>query len=240
MAQNVCYLVFYLYLCTKNKKQMEENNNFEDIIDGIDECSKSVAEYSKTAEEINQKLFDEFLKTTAVSEEYERGFDFPWMTKSSWWNDASSRRYTEQLEEIAKSLSEESKILSLKMADPLLINKNLCYAMKKFGSIRKFKKAAKKQHPIFGWTVYNPMQYIPMFKVLSKAKNDKERRKVKSGIKKLFKFNFFDETEFATVKDKDLIRDFADNMKLLLDYNSVGFDFETDGLRYPMNIDINY
>ena len=146
------------------------------------------------------------------------------------------------MEKVAKSLSEESKKLSLKMADPLLINKNLCYAMKKFSSIRKFKKAAKKQHPIFGWTVYNPMQYIHMFKVLSKAKNDKERRNVKSGIKKLFKFNFFDETEFATVKDKDknLILDFVDNMKLLWDYNSVGFDFETDGLRYPMNIDINY
>ena len=144
------------------------------------------------------------------------------------------------MEEIAKSLSEESKKLNLKMADPLLINKNLCYAMKKFGSIRKFKKAAKKQHPIFGWTVYNPMQYIPMFKVLSKAKDDKERRKVKNGIKKLFKFNFFDKTEFATVKDKDkdLIRDFADNMKLLWDYNSI--DFETDGLRYPIGISINY
>ena len=219
---------------------MEENNNFEDIIDGIDEYSKSVDEYSKTAEEINQKLFDEFLKTTAVSEEYERGFDFPWMTKSSWWNDASSRRYTEQLEEIAKILSEESKKLSLKMADTLLINKNLCYAMKKFGSIRKFKKAAKKHHPIFGWTVYNPIQYIPMFKVLSKAKNDKERRKAKSGIKKLFKYDFFDETEFATVKDKDFILDFADNMCALWNYNSIGFDFETDRLKYPMNIDINY
>ena len=218
---------------------MEENNNFEHTIDGIDESGKSLNEYSKTAEEINQKIFDEFLKTTAVSEEYERGFDFPWMTKSSWWNDASSQRYTERMEEIAKVLSEESKKLSLKMADPLLINKNLCYAMKKFGSIRKFKKAVKKQHPIFGWTVYNPMQYIPMFKVLSKAKNDKERRKAKNGIKKLFKFNFFDETEFVTVKDKNLILDFADNMKLLWDYNSI--DFETDGLRVPpMNMAINY
>ena len=209
---------------------MEENNNFEHIIDGIDESGK-------ITEEINQKLFDEFLNTTAVSEEYERGFDFPWMTKQSWWNDVSSQRYTEQLEEIAKTLSEESKKLSLKMADPLLINKNLCYAMKKFGSIRKFKKAAKKQHPIFGWTVYNPMQYIPMFKVLSKAKDDKERRKAKSGIKKLFKYKFFGETEFATVKDKDLMFDFADNMCALWNYNSIGFDFETEGLRFPM-IDI--
>ena len=242
MAQNVCYLVFYLYLCTKNKKQMEENNNFEDIIDGIDESSKSVDEYSKIAEEINQKLFDEFLNTTAVSEEYERDFDFPWMTKSSWWDNTSSQHFTEQMEKVAKSLSEESKKLSLKMADPLLINKNLCYAMKKFGSIRKFKKAAKKQHPIFGWTVYNPMQYIPMFKVLSKAKNDKERHNVKNGIKKLFKFNFFDETEFATVKDKDLIRDFADNMRMLREYNSIGFDFETERMKFPMMMDttINY
>ena len=120
------------------------------------------------------------------------------------------------------------------VTDPLLINKNLCYAMKKFGSIRKFKKAAKKHKSIFGWTVYNPMQYIPMFKALSKAKNDKERRNVKSGIKKLFKFNFFDETEFATVKDKDLIRDFADNMKLLWDYNSIDFDFEPNWLKFPL------
>ena len=213
---------------------MEENNNFEHIIDGIDESSQSVDEFGKITEEINQKLFDEFLKTTCVPKEYERGFDFPWMTKWSWWNNASSQRFTERMEEIAKILSEESKILSLKMADPLLINKNLCYAMKKFGSIRKFKKAAKKQHPIFGWTVYNPMQYIPMFKVLSKEKNDKERRKAKSGIKKLFKFNFFDETEFATVKDKDLRLDFADNMKLLWDYNSIGFDFEPNWLKFPL------
>ena len=221
---------------------MEENNNFEHIIDGLDESGKSVDEYNKITEELNKKILDELLKTTAVSEEYERAFDFPWMTKRSWWNNASSQRFTERMEEIAKLLSEESKKLSLKMAGPLLINKNLCYAMKKFGSIRKFKKAAKNHHPIFGWTVYNPMQYIPMFKVLSKAKNDKERRNVKCGIKKLFKLNFFDETEFATVKDKDknLIFDFADNMCALWNYNSIGFDFETDGLRYPMNIDINY
>ena len=221
---------------------MEENNNFEHIIDGLDESGKSLDEYAKITEELNQKILDELLKTTGVPKEYERGFDFSWMTKQSWWNDASSQRFTERMEEIAKSLSEESKKLSLKMADPLLINKNLCYAMKKFGSIRKFKKAAKKQHPIFGWTVYNPMQYIPMFKVLSKAKDDKERRKAKSGIKKLFKSNFFDETEFATVKDKDkdFILDFADNMCALWNYNSIGFDFETDGLRYPMNIDMNY
>ena len=237
MSQNVCYLVFYLYLCTKNNKQMEENNNFEHIIDGLDEYS-NFNEYAKITEELNKKIVDELLKTTGVPKEYSNDFEYPCPSKQSWWNDASSQRYTEQLEEIAKSLSEESKILSLKMADPLLINKNLCYAMKKFGSIRKFKKAAKKQHPIFGWTVYNPMQYIPMFKVLSKAKNDKERRKVKNGIKKLFKFNFFDKTEFATVKDKDLMSDFADNMKMLWNYNSI--DFETDGLRYPMNIDINY
>ena len=214
---------------------MEENNNVEHIIDGIDESGK-------ITEELNKKIVDELLKTTGVPKEYSNDFEYPCPSKQSWWNDASSQRYTEQLEEIAKLLSEESKKLSLKMTNPLLINKNLCYAMKKFGSIRKFKKAAKKQHPIFGWTVYNPMQYIPMFKVLSKAKDDKERRNVKSGIKKLFKFNFFDETEFATVKDKDknLILDFVDNMKLLWDYNSVGFDFETDGLKYPMNIDINY
>ena len=219
---------------------MEENNNFEHIIDGLDESGKSVDEYGKITEEINKKIVDELLKTTGVPKEYERGFDFSWMTKQSWWNDASSQRFTERMEEIAKTLSEESKKLSLKMASPLLINKNLCYAMKKFGSIRKFKKAAKKQHPIFGWTVYNPMQYIPMFKVLSKAKDDKERRKAKSGIKKLFKYKFFGETEFATVKDKDLMFDFADNMCALWNYNSIGFDFETDGFRYPMNIDINY
>ena len=205
---------------------MEENNNFEHIIDGLDESG----EYRNTVEEINQKIVDELLKTTGVPKEYSNGFEYPCPSKPSWWDNVSSQRCAERIEEYAKMLSEESKKLSLKMADPLLINKNLCYAMKKFGSIRKFKKAAKKQHPIFGWTVYNPMQYIPMFKVLSKAKNDKERRNVKNGIKKLFKFNFFDKTEFATVKDLRL--DFADNMKLLWDYNSI--DFETDGLKFPL------
>ena len=217
---------------------MEENNNFEHIIDGIDESS----EYRKTVEEINQKILDELLNATGVPKEYLNGFEYPCPSKPSWWDNASGQCFTERMEEITKSLSEETKKLSLKMADTLLINKNLCYAMKKFGSIRKFKKAAKKQHPIFGWTVYNPMQYIPMFKVLSKAKDDKERRKAKSGIKKLFKYDFFDETEFATVKDKDkdFILDFADNMGALWDYNSICFDFETDRLRYPMNIDMNY
>lgn len=217
---------------------MEENNNFEHIIDGLDESS----EYRKTVEEINQKILDELLNATGIPKEYSNGFEYPCPSKPSWWDNVSSQCFTERMEEYAKMLSEESKKLSLKMADPLLINKNLCYAMKKFGSIRKFKKAAKKQHPIFGWTVYNPMQYIPMFKVLSKAKNDKERRNVKSGIKKLFKFNFFDETEFATVKDKDLIRDFADNMRMLREYNSVSFDFEPNWLKFPLMMDaaINY
>ena len=221
---------------------MEENNNFEHIIDGLDEYS-NFNEYAKITEELNQKILDELLNATGVPKEYLNGFEYPCPNKPSWswWNAASSQRFTERMEEIAKTLSEESKKLSLKMADTLLINKNLCYAMKKFGSIRKFKKAAKKQHPIFGWTVYNPMQYIPMFKVLSKAKNDKERRKAKSGIKKLFKYNFFDEKEFATVKDKDLRLDFADNMCALWNYNSIGFDFETDGLKYPrMNMAIKY
>ena len=213
---------------------MEENNNFEHIIDGIDESGKSADEFGKITEEINNKILDELLNATGVPKEYSNGFEYPCPSKPSWWDNVSSQRCAERIEEYAKMLSEESKKLSLKMADPLLINKNLCYAMKKFGSIRKFKKAAKKQHPIFGWTVYNPMQYIPMFKVLSKAKNDKERRKVKNGIKKLFKFNFFDKTEFATVKDKDLRLDFADNMKLLWDYNSVGFDFEPNWLKFPL------
>ena len=214
---------------------MEENNNIEHIIDGLDECGES-------AEELIKKILDELLNATGLPKEYECRFDYPWITKQSWWNKASSQRFTERMEEITKSLSEESKKLSLKMADTLLINKNLCYAMKKFGSIRKFKKAAKKHHPIFGWTVYNPMQYMHMFKVLSKAKNDKERRKAKSGIKKLFKYDFFDETEFATVKDKDLRLDFADNMCALWDYNSIGFDFEPNWLKFPRIMDeaINY
>ena len=213
---------------------MEENNNFEHIIDGLDEYS-NFNEYAKITEELNQKILDELLNATGVPKEYECRFDYPSITKPSWWDNTSSQHFTEQMEKVAKSLSEESKKLSLKMADPLLINKNLCYAMKKFSSIRKFKKAAKKQHPIFGWTVYNPMQYIPMFKVLSKAKNGKERRNVKNGIKKLFKFNFFDETEFATVKDKDWRLNFADNMRMLWNYNCI--DFETDGLRYPLMMD---
>lgn len=209
---------------------MEENNNIDPVI-GNDE-------YTKSVEEINKAILDKLLEFTSVPKEYECGFDYSWMTKQSWWNDMASQRYTERLEEIMKMISEQSKKMSLKMAmvEPLLmINKNLCYAMKKFGSIRKFKKAAKKQHPIFGWTVYEPMRYIPMFKTLSKAKNDKERRQIKSEIKKLFKYDFFDENQFATIKDTDLKFDFSDNMSALRNYNSIGFDFETEDLRFPMS-----
>lgn len=206
---------------------MEENNNI-DSVNGNDD-------YIKSVEEINKTIIDKLIENTGVPKEYECGFDYAWMTKQSWWNDMASKRYTERLEEVMKMISEQSKKMSLKMVEPLLVNKNLCYAMKKFGSIRKFKKAAKKQHPIFGWTVYNPMRYIPMFKALSKAKNDKECRQIKSGIKKLFKYNFFDETEFATIKDKKPMLDFKDNMSILQDYNGVGFDFETEDLRFPMS-----
>ena len=170
---------------------MEENNNIDPVI-GNDECTKSV-------EEINKVILDKLLETTGIPKEYERGFDYAWMSKQSWWNDASSHRYTERLEDVMKMISEQSKMMSLKFVGPFLINKNLCYAMKKFGSIRKFKKAAKKQHPIFSWTIYNPMRYIPMFKALSKAKNDKERRKVTSSITKSFKYSFFAEPEFAAI-----------------------------------------
>ena len=205
-----------------------KNDNIESISNGNDD-------YTKSVEEINKTILDKLLETTGVPKEYERGFDYAWMSKQSWWNEMASQRYTERLEEIMKMISEQSKKMSLKMVEPLLVNKNLCYAMKKFGSIRKFKKAAKKQHPIFGWTVYNPMRYIPMFKALSKAKNDKERRKIKSGIKKLFNYNFFNENEFATIKDKKHMLDFADNMNILQDYNGIGFDFETEDLRFPMS-----
>lgn len=205
---------------------MEENNNIEYI--------NSNDDYTKSVEEITKTILDKLIETTAVPKEYECGFDYAWMSKQSWWNDMSTQRYTERLEEIAKFISEESKKMSLKMVEPLMVNKNLCYAMKKFGSIRKFKKAAKKQHPIFGLTVYNPMRYIPMFKALSKAKNDKERRQIKSEIKKLFKYNFFDENEFAAIKDKNPMLDFTDNMNILRDYNSIGFDFETEELGFPM------
>ena len=205
-----------------------KNDNIESISNGNDD-------YTKSVEEINKIILDKLLETTGVPKEHECGFDYAWMTKQSWWNDPTSQRYAERLEEIMKMISEQSKKMSLKMVEPLLVNKNLCYAMKKFGSIRKFKKAAKKQHPIFGWTVYNPMRYIPMFKALSKAKNDKERRKIKSGIKKLFNYNFFNENEFATIKDKKSMLGFADNMSILQDYNRIGFDFETEDLRFPMS-----
>lgn len=207
---------------------MEENNNIESISNCNDD-------YIKSVEEINKCVLDKLIEITSVQKEYECGFDYAWMTKQSWWNDMASQRYTEQLEEVMKMISGQSKKMSLKMMEPLLVNKDLCYAMKKFGSIRKFKKAAKKQHPIFGWTVYNPMRYIPMFKALSKAKNDKERHHIKSGIKKLFKYNFFDENEFTTIKDKKPMLDFSDNMNVLHDYNSIGFDFETEDLRFPMS-----
>lgn len=198
---------------------MVMENNIEPIIGNDD--------YINSVKEINKTVLDKLLKTTAVPKEYECGFDYAWMSKQSWWNE----RYTERLKEVVNLISEQSKKMSLKLKEPLLINKNLCYAMKKFGSIRKFKKAAKKQHPIFGWTVYNPIQYIPMFKVLSKAKNDKERRQIKSGIKKLFKYDFFDENQFATIKDKD----FVNNMSILCNYNGIGFDFETEDLAFPMS-----
>lgn len=204
---------------------MEENNNIEYI---------NSDDYTKSVEEINKTILDKLIETTAVPKEYECDFDYSWMSKQSWWNDMSSQRYAERLKEIAKFISEQSKKMSLKMVEPLMVNKNLCYAMKKFGSIRKFKKAAKKQHPIFGLTVYNPMRYIPMFKALSKAKNDKERRQIKSEIKKLFKYNFFDENEFSTIMDKKPMLDFADNMNALRDYNSIDFDFETEELGFPM------
>lgn len=206
---------------------MEENNNIKPISNGNDD-------YIKSVEEINKTIIDKLIEATGVPKEYECGFDYSWMTKQSWWNDMSSQRYTERLKEIAKFISEQSKKMSLKMVEQLLVNKNLCYAMKKFGSIRKFKKAAKKQHPIFGWTVYNPMRYIPMFKALSKAKNDKERHQIKSRIKKLFNYNFFNENEFATIKDKNSMFDFSDNMNVLQNYNGIGFDFETEGLGFPM------
>lgn len=206
---------------------MEENNNIKPI-------SNSNDDYIKSVEEINKCILDKLIETTGVPKEYECGFDYSWMTKQSWWNDMSLQRYTERLEEVMKMISEQSKKMSLKMVEQLLVNKNLCYAMKKFGSIRKFKKAAKQQHPIFGWTVYNPMRYIPMFKALSKAKNDKERRQIKSRIKKLFKYNFFNENEFATIKDKNTMLDFKDN-SVLQNYNGIGFDFETEGLGFPIN-----
>ena len=195
-------------------------NNIEPVISNDD--------YINSVEEINKPILDKLIEITGVPKEY-CGFDYAWMSKQSWWNEC----YTERLKEVLNLISEQSKKMSLKLVEPLLINKDLCYAMKKFSSIRKFKKAAKKQHPIFGWTVYNPIQYIPMFKALSKAKNNKERRQIKSGIKKLFKYDFFDENQFATIENNNLM--FADNMSILCNYKGIGFDFKTKDLVFPMS-----
>lgn len=100
-----------------------ENNNIESI-----NCND---DYIKSVEEINKSILDKLLESTGVPKEYECGFDYSWMSKQSWWNDMSSQRYTERLEEIMKMISEQSKKMSLKMMELLLINKSLCYAIKK-------------------------------------------------------------------------------------------------------------
>ena len=100
---------------------MEENNNIESI-NGNDD-------YTKSVEEINKTILDKLIETTGVPTEYECGFDYSWMSKQSWWNDMSSQRYTERLEEITKFISEQSKKMSLKIVEPLMVNKSLCYAM---------------------------------------------------------------------------------------------------------------
>ena len=56
---------------------MEENNNFEHIIDGLDDCGESLDECVETAKELNKKILDELLKTTGVPKEYECRFDYP-------------------------------------------------------------------------------------------------------------------------------------------------------------------
>ena len=81
---------------------MEENNNFEHIIDGLDEYS-NFNEYAKITEELNNKIVDEFLKTTAVPKEYSNGFEYPCPSKPSWWDNASGQRFTERMEEIRYS-----------------------------------------------------------------------------------------------------------------------------------------
>ena len=87
----------------QNNKQMEENNNIEHIIDGLDESGESLDEYTKTTEELINKILDELLKTTAIPKEYSNGFDYPWTTKQTWWNNASGQRFTERMEEIRYS-----------------------------------------------------------------------------------------------------------------------------------------
>ena len=77
---------------------MEENNNIESI-NGNDD-------YTKSVEEINKTILDKLIESTSVQKEYECGFDYSWMSKQSWWNDMSSQRYTERLEEIMKMISE--------------------------------------------------------------------------------------------------------------------------------------
>lgn len=61
----------------------------------------------------------------------------------------------------------------------------------------------------------------------------RKRRQIKSRIKKLFNYNFFNENEFATIKDKKSMFDFKDNVNILQDYNGIGFDFETEHFEFP-------
>ena len=53
---------------------MEENNNIKPISNGNDD-------YIKSVEEINKTIIDKLIEATGVPKEYERGFDYAWMSK---------------------------------------------------------------------------------------------------------------------------------------------------------------
>lgn len=75
MSQNLYYFIFYFYLCNKITN-MEENNNIIESVIGNDE-------YTKYAKEINKVILDKLIESVCVPKEYERGFDYAWMSKQS-------------------------------------------------------------------------------------------------------------------------------------------------------------
>lgn len=154
----------------------------------------------KLTQEINKRIIEEMNEITGIpSELYTQKFQYNTI------EGYSDKRFLYKLKEVANCIEEANRkiVRYFELTHPYVLNKDLCYYMKKYGSIRKFKKAVKKGK-IYSNNVCDGIEYIKIFKSVFNGKfSKKKKRTLKKGIKRLFKTPYMNQYEFGGLRESN-------------------------------------
>lgn len=150
----------------------------------------------KLTQEINKRIIEGMNEITGIPSEL-------YVRRKFQYNPIED--YSYRFNEVVNCIEEANRkiVRYFDLTHPYVLNKDLCYYMKKYGSIRKFKKAVKKGK-IYSNNVCDGIEYIKIFKSVFNGKfSKKKKRTLKKGIKRLFKTPYMNQYEFGGLRESN-------------------------------------